>query len=293
MTRSAPACALGHRREGAVKRVGTARLDEVQLDAQPLGRHLRPRHREGGGGIGGIPEDGHAGDGGEHGLEELQLFPEEFGLQGGQSGDVAPGPGEAGDEADPHRIAHAGHDNGDRRGRVPGGQRRGRNRRQQDVHRETDQLGRESREPFVLSFRRAVLHDEVLAFDIAERAHPLQERLQRWLLRSGRTQQITDPVHVRGRLRLGRERRHEEAEGKGDEKRATGAVHGGSSDTMVGASVGGWAARVNRHIIGVILAATTWSASVHTGVKDVGSSSLLVRRGRRQRVSGIIDDDVL
>jgi hypothetical protein len=32
---------------------------------------------EGMGWIGGIPEDGHSGDGGEHFLEELQLFPDE------------------------------------------------------------------------------------------------------------------------------------------------------------------------------------------------------------------------
>jgi hypothetical protein len=113
----------GHRREGAVERVGTARLHAVQLDAQRLGRHVRLLHQEGGDGIGGIPEDGHAGDGGEHVLEELQLFPDEFGGQAGQSGDVATGPGEAGDEAAPHRIAPGDH-NGDRRGRVLGGQRR-------------------------------------------------------------------------------------------------------------------------------------------------------------------------
>jgi hypothetical protein len=73
----------GHGREGAVKRVGTARLHEVHLDTQLLGRHVRRPHLEGAGWIGGIPEDGHAGDGGEHVLEELQLFPDKFGGQGG------------------------------------------------------------------------------------------------------------------------------------------------------------------------------------------------------------------
>ena len=40
-TRSAPGVRPGYGREGAVKRVGTARLHAVQLDAQPLGRHVR------------------------------------------------------------------------------------------------------------------------------------------------------------------------------------------------------------------------------------------------------------
>ena len=31
--------------------------------------------------IGGIPEDSHTGDRGEHILEELQLFPDDFGIQ--------------------------------------------------------------------------------------------------------------------------------------------------------------------------------------------------------------------
>ena len=83
----------------------------------------------------------------------------------------------------------------------------------QDVHLETDQLGREGREPLVLPCRHAVLHDEVLAFDIAERAHPLQESPHKWVSSWGstKTRQRTDPVHVRWRLRLGCERRHAEA----------------------------------------------------------------------------------
>ena len=219
----------GQGREGVVKRVGTARLHEVQLDAQRLGRHVRLRHREGVDWIGGIPEDGHTGDAGEYVLEELQLFPDEFGAHDGQSGDVATGPGEAGDEAAPHRIAHAYHHNGDRRGRVLGGQSRWRPLRHDDIHLETDQLGREGREPLVLPFRRALLHDEVLAFDIAERAHPLQESPHKWVSSwDSTTPKHTDPVHVRWLPRLGCERRHAEAsESAGDDEPDDGAPHSG------------------------------------------------------------------
>jgi hypothetical protein len=75
-------------------------------------------------------------------------------------------------------------------------------------------------------FRRAVLHEEVLAFDITERAHGLQEVLQEWLLRSGRPQQIPNPVDKRGRLCLGEEWHHEHGEGKDDKRPDTVAGHG-------------------------------------------------------------------
>jgi hypothetical protein len=106
--------------------------------------------------------------------------------------------------------------------------RRWRKHRQQDVHLETDQLGREGRESLVLPFRPAVLHDEVLAFDIAELAHCLQESFQGWLLLAGRPKQITDPVHVRWRLRDGGKRRHaEESESAGDDEPDDDALHSG------------------------------------------------------------------
>jgi hypothetical protein len=81
-------------------------------------------------------------------------------------------------------------------------------------------------EPLVPPFRRAVLHDEVLAFDIPERAHGLQKLLQEWLVRSGRTKQIPDPVHVLRRLCLGSEWCQEKAEGESDEKPNKTARHG-------------------------------------------------------------------
>ena len=126
-------------------------------------------------------EDGHAGDGGEHCFEALHLFPDEFGGQGGQSGDVATGPGEAGDEAAPHRIAHTCHHKGDRRGRVLGGKGCWGPLRYDDIRLELDQLGREVGEVLEPPLCIAVLQDEVLAFDIAERAHPLQESRHQWV----------------------------------------------------------------------------------------------------------------
>jgi hypothetical protein len=227
----------GHGREGAVKRLGTARLHALELDAQRLGRSFRLPHIEGVSGMRGIPEEGHAGEGGEQVLEELQLFPAEVGGQGSQSGDVAPRPGEAGDEAAPHRIAHAHHHNGDRRGRVLGGPGRWRPIGHDDLHRETDPLSREGREPLVLPFCPTVLQDEVLAFDIAARAHPLQERPHIGVSSWGRLKQHTEAVHVRRRLRLRGERRHAEAaESDGDEEPDDGALHSGPLTSVPGSS---------------------------------------------------------
>ena len=99
--------------------------------------------------------------------------------------------------------------------------------RHQDIHLETDQLGREVGEPLELPFRPAVLQDEVLAFDIAERAHSLQESLHKWGASWGSTQpKATDPVYVRRLLRLGCGlHRAEASESAGDDELDDGAPH--------------------------------------------------------------------
>src|SRR5262249_16111551 len=111
------------------------------------------------------------------------------------------------DEATPYRIAHARHHNGDRRGRVLGGHGGRRTIGHDDIHLETDQLGREVRESLVLPFCPAVLQDEGLAFAIAEREHPLQESPHIWGLSWGSIKKHTDPVHVRWLLCDGERRR--------------------------------------------------------------------------------------
>jgi hypothetical protein len=132
-----------------------------------------------------------------------------------------------------------------------------------------------------LPFGRADLQDEVLAFDIAERVHPLQERLYTRPISvvfslASKTPKHTDPGHACGRLRLGCERHHEETEGEGEEQPNGGAHHGHVFLHMSAASVGGWAGCVNRDVPDCTAAAMTRSASFPTSVKDVGSSSVLV-----------------
>src|SRR5262249_5269103 len=76
----------------------------------------------------------------------------------------------------------------------------------------------------------AGLNDKVLALDVAELAQTLPECLLTGMGRRGRGREVstepTDPMHVRRLLRVGDERRHEQAEGEGDEEPDTAARHG-------------------------------------------------------------------
>src|SRR5262249_35829172 len=99
--------------------------------------------------------------------------------------------------------------------------------RHDDIWLELDQLGREGGEALEPPFRPAVFQDEVLAFDIAERAQLLQESLPKGVLSWGRTKQHPDPVHVRWRLRRGCERRHAEASESAGDEPDDGAPHSG------------------------------------------------------------------
>ena len=85
--------------------------------------------------------------------------------------------------------------------------------RHDDVDLEPDQLGRESGEPLVLSLRPSVLDHDVLALDVAELAQPSPERLDEMLGRHGRGRghEEADPIDLPRLLRLGGERRGEEA----------------------------------------------------------------------------------
>src|SRR5262249_61044584 len=132
--------------------------------------------------------------------------------------------GEARDEPLPDGITDSHHNDGDRLGRLLGRQHRWRRHGGYDVHLEADQLGREVGEPLVLPLRPSVLHDDVLALDIAQVAQPLLEGLAICTAnKRGARTEPADPVYLSRRRRLGGERRHEEAEG-GDDDEPTGAV---------------------------------------------------------------------
>ena len=102
--------------------------------------------------------------------------------------------------------------------------------RDDDIHREADQLRGEVRQTALVILRRAVRNRQVLALEIPEVAQPLPEALE-ILDRSGTMRgagaEKADAADLR-RRRSGRgERRHKEAQGKGEEK-SDGAARRGS-----------------------------------------------------------------
>ena len=134
----------GSRREGVVDFAGVPRLHGLQLYAQCPGRILRVSHLQCVAGIGRIPEEGHPRDLGDDLLEQLQLLPDQIGQHQGQPGDVSSWAREAGDESHRHRISNDRHDDGDRCGHSLCRLDRRRTTCHDDVHLETDQLGREA-----------------------------------------------------------------------------------------------------------------------------------------------------
>src|SRR5262249_13843857 len=93
---------------------------------------------------------------------------------------------------------------------------------------QTHQLGRQIGEPLCAALRIAILDAQVLALDIAEVTQPLPEVLPRWSQPSGGAARTEppDPMHFGRLLRVGDERRREQAQDERD-KAPEGAIpHG-------------------------------------------------------------------
>jgi len=99
-----------------------------------------------------------------------------------------------------------------------GPRRRGRHN---DIHFESDQLGRERGEPVEPALRRSKLDDDVLTFHPAEIAEPLRGRLCVRRVQGARGSEITKPVDL-PRLRLGGARRSKDTAGKAGNECTTG-----------------------------------------------------------------------
>jgi hypothetical protein len=137
-----------HRRKGAVELIETSRPEGLQLHPQCPGRDLRlPQYLGLEDDIIRIPEDRQTRDFGDGRLEQLQRFPDHLGAHGGRPRDVSAGSRKASDEPGPHRIGYGHHDDRDRPGGILGCQRCLRNRRNNDVDLELDQLCRKIGEP--------------------------------------------------------------------------------------------------------------------------------------------------
>src|SRR5262245_7486174 len=107
-------------RKSVVELFRTARCDRNELHAErpyhgmqlcELGR-VRAIVR--------IPKKGHAGNGWNNLLDELQAFARYLRAKDGIAGDIASGPGEARHQPGPYRISNSDHDDGDRLRRLLG-----------------------------------------------------------------------------------------------------------------------------------------------------------------------------
>src|SRR5215470_9415608 len=171
----------------------------------------------------GVPKDSDPREFRDGRLLQLQPFPAYLRLVEKRPRDVPTRSGQGGSEAGGDRITFkiAG-DDGDRcrpslrslEGSRPQGD--------DHVDAETDQLGSELRESIGSPFGEAIINGEVAALGVAELPHALTECAQEVRQRAGELIQEADPCDP-VLLRLGGERRGEEAAGYGTEECA--ALH--------------------------------------------------------------------
>ncbi len=163
-----------------------------------------------------VLENGHPGGLGGDLFEQFQLLPHQLRGNTGQPGDVAAGPGKAGDEALGNQVAGDGDDDGDRAGRLLGCLRSGRAPGNDDVYLQANELGGERRQPLGPALCEPVLDRDILTVHIAQLAQPLPEGLGEMRAIGGRAgREVTDPGDLRRLLRSGGEGRHrEDYEGK-------------------------------------------------------------------------------
>jgi len=93
-----------------------------------------------------------------------------------EPGGVAARPVEAGDQADLHGVGANAEDNGNRRCRRLGRERRGGAARcHDDSHALANQLGRQRRQAIILALRPAIFDRDILTFDVTGFTQPLAE----------------------------------------------------------------------------------------------------------------------
>src|SRR5262245_58223555 len=185
----------------ALSNSSTAHRDGEQLYPQRLYRHSQLGELGWVGGIIWIPKKGHAREGGNNLLEELQPFSSDLRAKDGVPSDIASGPGEARYQPGPHWIANSHHDDGDRRCRLLGREGRRRTERRDEVDGAMDQLDRDPRQPIGQPTGVAIVECDVLAFQIAKIAQAVPEGVP-----NGRVVDDADTRDLRRLLRAGRER---------------------------------------------------------------------------------------
>ena len=122
--------------------------------------------------VDGAPEDRHASHLRESFSHEFHPFAGQLVILGCKPGGVPSRSGEARDKGERYRVGDDRHHDRDRDRRLLGSQG-GLAGRDDDVHLEADQLGREVWEPIASSLGKPVLDTDVTTFDITELAEAL------------------------------------------------------------------------------------------------------------------------
>jgi hypothetical protein len=136
----------------------------------------------------------------------------------GDTGDVASGTGQVGDEAGPHRIAMGDHDDRNGAGGVAGGPD-GRGAAGHDhVDARPDQLASQLGEPLVLTRRYPGLERDVPPLEVPQLLQPLDWAF--WIQRECRGDQKADARDPGRRLRRGRGGRPRRKDGESGESSA-------------------------------------------------------------------------
>src|SRR5262245_37139546 len=124
--------------ESALDLITVVDLNQLENDAQLLRRGAKLLQHDVEKWIGGVAQNADAGKAREQVLEQLEPLHFEIDILRGKSGDIALRAREVGDDADADRVGDH-HDDRDRRGRLLGGERRGRSPGHDDVDRERNQ----------------------------------------------------------------------------------------------------------------------------------------------------------
>ena len=113
-------------------------------------------------------KNGDAGNRGEQFSQKGQTLRDQFRAKESRACDISSWPREAGHKSVSDRVAHSSDYDRDRGGRLLRSTARGRSQCDDEVDLETDQFGRQTREPLDLPVRRSVLNDDVPTLDIAK-----------------------------------------------------------------------------------------------------------------------------
>ena len=212
---------LSHGGEGGLEVVGLADAKRLHRDVKPLRGLLHvpvaQRHPP----VVRVPEHRDPRRLRHRFGEELEALRTELHGLIGDAGHVAAGPREARDQADAFGVTDEGQHDRDRRGRVLGRRGRRASHGDDDVHLELDQLGRERGKALLLGVGPPAEVHDVLRLDVAQIPERLSQR-QRWraIRRPRAAGQESDAPRLAPRLRLGGERRRDQAERDADDEGA-------------------------------------------------------------------------